>query len=264
MTEPQASPASPAGPAAQSGPGVSTEAHAADDAPAIPAQGGLRRTGRTTAVPASGQPGATAEAAAGNAAGGFAASRAWLALLAAAAGMLAAGLILLVWPKATLNIVAILLGASLIVAGLLKLFEGFTARDETGGSRAANVVIGLLAGIAGLYCVKHQALSIVILAFVVGVFWVIHGITDIVVAAASGPVPGRGFQAIAGVLSLAAGLLVMFWPGISLVLLLTILGAWLIVYSVVLAALAFRLRRSLNAGPGPSGLIPAAAGGGPG
>jgi hypothetical protein len=56
----------------------------------------------------------------------------------------------------------------------------------------------------------------------------------------------------------------MFWPGISLVLLLTILGAWLIVYGVVLAALALRLRRSLTAGSGPAGLIPAVAAAGTG
>ena len=38
----------------------------------------------------------------------------------------------------------------------------------------------------------------------------------------------------------------LFWPGISLVLLLTILGAWLLFYGVMLAALAFRLRRELK------------------
>jgi uncharacterized membrane protein HdeD (DUF308 family) len=59
----------------------------------------------------------------------------------------------------------------------------------------------------------------------------------------SGPVPGRGLKAIAGVLSLAAGCVVLFWPGISLVLLFTILGAWLILYGVVLAFLAFQLHR---------------------
>jgi len=266
MTESQASPAGPAGPAGparEPGPGVSaqsSQSRTAADPAAVPSQGRQQRTGRTRAEDAAPRPGAPA----GAAAGGAAASHAWLALLGAAVAMLAAGLILLVWPKATLTVVAILLGASLIAAGLIRLFEGFTASEESGGTRTANVVIGLLAGIAGLYCLKHHALSIVVLAFVVGIFWAIHGAADIGVAVTSGPVPGRGIRAIGGVLSLAAGLLVMFWPGISLVLLLTILGAWLIVYGVVLAALALRLRRSLTAGSGPAGLIPAVAAAGTG
>jgi tellurite resistance protein TehA-like permease len=90
-------------------------------------------------------------------------------------------------------------------------------------------------------------------AFIVGAFWIIHGVADIAVAAASGPVPGRGLKATGGLLSLAAGAIVMFWPGISLVLLLTVLGAWLVCYGAVLAVLAFRLRQS-SAIPAPAAL----------
>jgi uncharacterized membrane protein HdeD (DUF308 family) len=67
------------------------------------------------------------------------------------------------------------------------------------------------------------------------------------VAATSGKVPGRGLRAISGVFSLAAGLVILFWPGISLVLLLTIMGAWLLFYGVMLAVLAFRLRSEAKA-----------------
>jgi uncharacterized membrane protein HdeD (DUF308 family) len=44
------------------------------------------------------------------------------------------------------------------------------------------------------------------------------------------------------VISLAAGLLVLFWPSITVILLVRILGIWLIVYAIVLALLAFQLR----------------------
>jgi uncharacterized membrane protein HdeD (DUF308 family) len=172
---------------------------------------------------------------------------AWTAALVAAIGMIAVGVLLLVWPQATLTVVAILIGAALIAAGLFRLFEGATARAETGGMRVADIVIGLLAVIAGLYCLKHHSLTVLVVALVVGVFWIIHGIGDIITASTSGRVPGRGFKAISGVVSLAAGLVILFWPGITLVLLLTILGAWLIFYGVVLAGLAFQLRRGVKA-----------------
>jgi uncharacterized membrane protein HdeD (DUF308 family) len=177
---------------------------------------------------------------------------AWTAALVAAIGMIAVGVLLLVWPRATLTVVAILIGAALIAAGLLRLFEGATARAETGGMRVADIVIGLLAVVAGLYCLKHHSLTVLVVALVVGVFWIIHGIGDIITASTSGKVPGRGFKAVSGVVSLAAGLVILFWPGITLVLLLTILGAWLIFYGIVLAGLAFQLRRGVRAETRPS------------
>ncbi len=172
--------------------------------------------------------------------------KSWLVVLTAAVACVAVGILLLVWPSATLTIVAILLGVSLLVSGLLRLFDGFTAREESGGMRAAYIVIGLLAILVGLYCLRHRDVTIFLLALLVGAYWIVHGVADLGVAATSGPMPGRGLRVVGGLFSLAAGIVVLFWPGISLVLLLTITGAWLLFYGVVLAMLAFRLRRELK------------------
>ncbi len=188
--------------------------------------------------------------AAGYRGGGMLASvakMAWGAALVAALGMIAVGIMLLVWPSATLTVVAILIGAALLVTGVLRLFDGAFGHGESGGMRAADIVIGILAIVAGLYCLKHHSLTVLVVALVVGVIWIIHGISDLIVAATSGKVPGRGLRAVSGVFSLAAGLVILFWPGISLVLLLTILGAWLLFYGVMLAVLAFRLRGEAKA-----------------
>ena len=173
---------------------------------------------------------------------------AWTAALLAAIGMLAAGVLLLVWPKATLTVVAILIGAALLVAGVFRLVDGVMDRGQTGGMRAADVVIGILAIVAGLYCIKHHALTILVVALVVGALWIIYGIGDLITAATQGKVPGRGLRVVTGLFSLAAGLVILFWPGISLILMLTVLGAWLLFYGVVLAVLALRLRRDSKPG----------------
>ena len=171
------------------------------------------------------------------------AGMAWPAALVAAIGMIAVGILLLVWPKATLTVVAILIGAALIVTGLLRLFDGFTARGESGGMRAADIVIGLLAVVVGLYAPPAPLAQPFVLACSSGVILIMHGIGDLIVAASSGDVPGRGLRVVTGLFSLAAGLVMLFWPGITLVLLLTVLGAWLLFYGLVLGLLAFRLRR---------------------
>lgn len=166
---------------------------------------------------------------------------AWPVLLAAAFPVLAMGVLLLAWPKATLTIVAILIGVALLVTGVIKLYDGFTTQEEGGGRRVADVLIGVLAVIAGLYCLRHHALSIAIVAFVVGAFWLLYGIADLAVSATS-PLPGRGLRAVAGLISLVAGLLVLLWPRITVILLVRILGIWLIIYAVILAMLAFGVR----------------------
>lgn len=176
----------------------------------------------------------------------------WLAALVTAIGVFAVGLMLLVWPNATLNVAAFLIGASLLVAGVVRLYRGFTAADESAGMRAAGVLLGLLAGFAGLYLLKHHSVTIFLLAFLTGAYWTMHGIADLAVAAtAPRGMPGRGFTTAAGVFSVAAGLVVLFWPAISLVLLITILGAWLMLYGVVLAGYAFQLRRGVAPGTWP-------------
>jgi len=167
-------------------------------------------------------------------------------VLTAALATLAVGILLLVWPRATLTIVAILLGAGLVISGLYRLVEGFTARDTSGGMRAAYVVIGLLAILVGLYCLRHRDVTIFLLALLVGAFWIIHGVADVAVAATAGPFPGRAFRLIAGLLSIAAGCIVLFWPAISLIVLLTVLGIWLIFYALLLGALAFGLKRAVK------------------
>ena len=174
---------------------------------------------------------------------------AWPVALAAALGMLAVGVMLLVWPKATLTIVAILIGAALIVAGVFRLFDGITAHGQSGGMRAADIVIGLLAIVVG------PVLPQAPLADRAGPGPGRRACSGSSTASAisspqrSAPgVPGRGLRAIGGVFSLAAGLVILFWPGVSLILLLTILGAWLLFYGVVLAVLAFRLRSEGKAG----------------
>lgn len=171
------------------------------------------------------------------------ATSAWPAFMAAGIGAVVVGILLLAWPKATLTVVAILVGAALVLAGLLRLIDGFTAHDASGGRRVAHVLIGLLAIVVGLYCIRHYHVTIAALAIIVGLFWIVHGIADIALGLFAGPFPGRGLTVVAGILSLFAGLIVLFWPTISLTVLVAVIGIWLLVYGLLMAITAFSLRR---------------------
>lgn len=168
--------------------------------------------------------------------------RTWQAIAIAALLLFALGLILLIWPRETVVVAAILIGIALLVTGILRLVQGITAADESGGMRVAYVIIGILAILAGLYSLRHISVTVVLLAFIVGLFWAVHGVVEIVVAVSAPPGSGRGVVAVVGILSLAAGLIVMFWPAISLTILIVVLGIWLLCYGVLLMFLAFQLR----------------------
>jgi len=167
------------------------------------------------------------------------------ALLLGALCLLALGIIMLVWPHATLTLVSILIGAALVATGIVRLWDGMTGHHaETGGTRAAYAVIGLLAVIVGIYFLRHHAVTLFLLAFFAGVFFIVHGIADLSVAASGRGVPGRGLRGALGVVSIAAGIILIVWPAISLSLLLLIVAAFLLFYGVMLAILAFTVRRS--------------------
>jgi uncharacterized membrane protein HdeD (DUF308 family) len=223
------------------GPGSTAAPQAGSPAGAVPQQYEPQQYGE----PYQEEPGTGSEGTAmrGDALLATAARQSWPAVLVGGVGLIALGVILLVWPHASLTVVAVLIGAALVVSGLVRLYEGFTASNQSGGMRAAYVVVGLLAILAGLYCLRHHALSLFLVAFVTGVYFIAHGISDIGIAA-SVPVPGRGLRAVLGVFSLAAGIIMVIWPAITVVLLLTIVAAWLLFYGLMLCGLAFSLHKA--------------------
>ncbi len=169
--------------------------------------------------------------------------RSWIIMLAGAIITFAFGLVVVVWPHATLAVISILLGIQLLAFGLISLIAGFTNSEQSAGIRAAAVVLGLLGVLAGLYFIRHLSVTVALVAILVGLYWVLHGIVDVIVAAVAGPVPGRWVKAVAGVISLAAGLTVLFKPHESLKFLLVVLGIYLMLYGVVLAFWALQARR---------------------
>ena len=119
------------------------------------------------------------------------------------------------------------------------------------------VVIGLLAVIVGIYCIRNTALTLVLVAFVTGVYFIVHGIAQIGVAV-SAKVPGRGVRAVLGVFSLAVGIIMVVWPAITLVILFTLVAAWLLLYGVALCVAGFqpssrhqRRRQQITGSAGP-------------
>ena len=155
--------------------------------------------------------------------------RHWIWLLTFGILTLLAGVAAVAWPGPTVIAIAILFGIQLVVVGLFQFVSAFAGSDLTGGVRVLNAVLGLLAFVVGLYAIRHVLVSVVALALLLGIFWVINGFVEIFGALAHRESPHRAWTGFMGVLSILAGLVVLSYPGISLVTLALVLGVWLII-----------------------------------
>src|SRR5215470_16854420 len=137
--------------------------------------------------------------------------------------MVAAGICAVAWPGPTVLVLAVLFGIQIIVSGIFSFINAFAA-DESGGMRVWNVILALL----------------------IGIYWVAYGIAQIYAAIAHRELPHRGWMGFIGALSVAAGIIVIAWPGPSLVTLALVLGIWLIIYGIMEITLAFRVRSAIS------------------
>jgi uncharacterized membrane protein HdeD (DUF308 family) len=159
--------------------------------------------------------------------------------------MVAAGVCAVAWTGPTVLVLAILFGIQIIVSGIFSFINAFAA-DESGGMRVWNVILGLLGIVVGLYAVRHILVSVVALALLIGIYWVAYGIVQIYMAIAHRELPHRGWMGFIGALSVIAGIIVIAWPGPSLVTLALVLGIWLIIYGIMEIVLAFRERSAIS------------------
>jgi uncharacterized membrane protein HdeD (DUF308 family) len=170
----------------------------------------------------------------------------WQVLTSAGAITFVLGLIVLIWPGATLLVLALLFGCYLVLSGVMALIEGISDHHTDGAMRIAYIVLGVLGVVLGLFCLRRIDVTVLLLAFLLSAFWIMRGVLDLATASSRMDVPGRGLRVFTGVLSLIAGILVLFWPGITLTVLLVFAGCWLLIYGMMLAVLGLGLRRAVQ------------------
>jgi uncharacterized membrane protein HdeD (DUF308 family) len=168
------------------------------------------------------------------------------------------GIMVLVWPKATLLIVAIMFGLQLIVAGAVRLSVTRDLPSDPGWLKPVSIGLGVLSIIAGIICLFRPGTSLAVIAIFIAIGWIAEGIAALVQGFGSDRTTGtRVFLIVSGVVSILGGLVVAIFPGSSLVVLTRIAGIALIVIGVVELVAALMARRA--AGSSSSTPAPATA-----
>ncbi|QEO12997.1 hypothetical protein FLP10_00130 [Agromyces intestinalis] len=150
------------------------------------------------------------------------------------------GILITFWPKNSIVVLTVILGIYFLVAGIAYLGLGIFSRGISGGSRALDIIVGLLFLIAGFIVVFNATSSAVIIGIFLGVFigivWIVEGVVALV---QSGDAASRGWAIFFGILSVVAGLIVLFSPLWGAVVLFWLAGISLIVLGIVQIIRAF-------------------------
>jgi uncharacterized membrane protein HdeD (DUF308 family) len=166
----------------------------------------------------------------------------WGLVLAYGVVTLGLGIALVVWPDATVTVFTVLLAIQLIVAGIFRISAALSVSRGDGGVRALVGLSGGLALIVGLLILRDPLQSVLVLGMILGVFWVIAGVVDIIGAFIAPPPSGLGWEIFTGVVTLLAGGFLLVYTDLSLRFLVVFVGIWLIVAGILALVAAFRLR----------------------
>ncbi|GID95661.1 HdeD family acid-resistance protein [Amorphoplanes digitatis] len=170
----------------------------------------------------------------------------WLALGASVFSVVL-GVIMLVWPEATLKVVAALFGIWLLLHGIVRIVQAITATARDGAERAILGVIGVFFVVAGVIALRNLLVTLTLLVTLVGLMWLIGGILELISALGNRDRTYRGWGIALGVLSIIAALVVLLWPDISVVAFVYLTGAWLIFMGLIQVGMVFWARRAITA-----------------
>ena len=158
------------------------------------------------------------------------------------------GILITFWPERSAVVLTTILAIYLIIAGIAYLGMGIFSKGISGGARALDLILGILfivgAIIAFANLAQTTAVLAIFIAVLIGVLWIVEGV---VALAQLGDAPSKGWAIFFGLLSIVAGIVVLFSPLWAAELLFIIAGIALIVLGIVQIVRAFTFGRGATA-----------------
>lgn len=166
----------------------------------------------------------------------------WPLLFANGVITVLAGIAALIWSEASLRFVAVVFAITVLANGVALLVTAIVQAGMPGPRRVVLVLLGALALLVGVACVRAPTQTLSVIAVLVGAWWFVSGVITIA-GLLSDRTEGRWeWSAGQGVVSVIGGLVILLQPDIRLFALRFTLGAVLIVLGLLMAADAVRSR----------------------
>jgi uncharacterized membrane protein HdeD (DUF308 family) len=143
------------------------------------------------------------------------------------------GILILIWPGHTAMVVTAIIAIYAIIGGIVYACMGIFSKTMGGWSRVGHIVLGVLFIAAGIIAFVHLAATtaglFIFVGILVGIIWIIEGIVSLT---ALGSARSKALTIIFAILSIIAGIVLLFSPLYS-VLLWLFLGIALIILGIV-------------------------------
>ncbi|XVV08351.1 HdeD family acid-resistance protein [Actinoplanes sp. CA-131856] len=170
----------------------------------------------------------------------------WWAMLVTGVLGTAFGVAVLAWPDISLRIMALLVGIWLFMSGAAWTVGAFIpGRGKSAGEHVLTGIVGIVVLVGGLLCLRDLVTRLTVLALIFAVTWILSGMAEVIAAYRATGVRRAGLLGV-GLLSIVAGLILLFAPGLSLTALVLLTGISSIVVGLGEIVLAFYLRRTAH------------------
>jgi uncharacterized membrane protein HdeD (DUF308 family) len=166
----------------------------------------------------------------------------WLLALRGLAGLIF-GVLAFIWPGITLFVLVCLFGAYALVNGVLSLILAWNA--PKGFPRFGSLILGGILGIAAAVITFFMpGITALGLLIMVAAWAIATGVMEIIAAIRlRKTIKHEWLWIVAGILSVIFGVLLLLQPLAGLLVLVWWIGAYAVVFGILLMVLAFRVRR---------------------
>ena len=171
-------------------------------------------------------------------------SRYWWTLAIRGALAVLFGLAALIWPDITLRILVWLFGFYAVVDGLPALAALLIGGRVVSGRRGWLILEAISGIAAGVFAFLWPGITTLVLLYLIAAWAVVTGLLEIVTAVVlRRELRGEWLLALAGILSLAFGILLAVRPGEGAIAIVSVIGVFVILFGVAVLVLGVRLRR---------------------
>jgi uncharacterized membrane protein HdeD (DUF308 family) len=166
-------------------------------------------------------------------------SQGWWTLVLRGVMAILFGALAFLLPGVTLGALVLLFGAFALVDGIAAVILGDGDRQRWW----ATLLVGIVSALAGIVTFLMPGITTFALLVVIAYWAIVRGVFEIAAAIRlRDAIEGEWLLALAGVLSIAFGMVMLAFPGAGALALVFWIGAFAFVSGVVLIALGFRLR----------------------
>lgn len=158
------------------------------------------------------------------------------------------GIAAVFWPGITLVTLVYLFSAYVLVRGLVSIVQGVSGIGARGGW-FLTLIVGLLEVGVGVYLLRHPTVAFATFILLIGFTLIVEGVIDGVMALGEeASATQRTLTMIVALLSILAGIVILFQPAASGVAFVWILGVYALISGPLLIAMSMDTRDMLTNG----------------